>query len=69
MMFGNQCSPLQEMVTNGLEDTEALMKAVKEKDPRNDNKDENERKQYDADSAEMQTLDGEIKKHAEHDQN
>ena len=43
-------------------------KAVEKEKHRNENKEEDERNKCDADSAEMRTLDEEIKKHAEHDQ-
>ena len=68
-IVGNRCSRLQEIVTNIPEVMEEMRKAVEEEKPQNDNKEENERNRCDVDSAEMQTLDEEIKKHVEHDQN
>ena len=57
------------MVTNIPEVAEELRKAVKEEKPQNDNEKENKRNKNDADYAEMQILDEEIKKHIKNDQN
>ena len=68
-IFSNRFSRLKELAQDNHEVAEVLEKAVDEEKHLNINKVENTSNKYDADSADMCTLDAEIQKYVEHDNN
>ena len=67
--FGNRFSRLQEMVQDNHEVTEAIEKAVDEDKLQDTIKNENEQNKHNVDSVEIHTLDAEIQKCMEQDNN